>query len=91
MKRIRVFCGSSPSCRTEYGAAAEEMAAELARRNIALVHGGGSGSDGDSTLDGRSVPCGPGKKYKRAVAGRRGSESQPEKTLSILRMIASAH
>jgi predicted Rossmann-fold nucleotide-binding protein len=42
MKRICVFCGSSPGSRPEYGAAAEEMGAELARRNIGLVCGGGN-------------------------------------------------
>jgi uncharacterized protein (TIGR00730 family) len=42
MKRICVFCGSSPGSRPEYGAAAEEMAAELVRRNIGLVYGGGN-------------------------------------------------
>jgi len=42
MKRICVFCGSSPGRRPEYGAAAEEMAAELVRRNIGLVYGGGN-------------------------------------------------
>ncbi len=42
MRRICVFCGSSPGSRPEYGAAAEEMGAELARRNIGLVYGGGN-------------------------------------------------
>lgn len=42
MKRVCVFCGSSPGSRPEYGAAAEEMAAELVRRNISLVYGGGN-------------------------------------------------
>ncbi len=42
MKRICVFCGSSPGRRPEYRAAAEEMAAELVRRNIGLVYGGGN-------------------------------------------------
>jgi|ERR1700691_646957 uncharacterized protein (TIGR00730 family) len=42
MKRICVFCGSSQDSRPEYGAAAEEMAAELVRRNIGLVYGGGN-------------------------------------------------
>jgi uncharacterized protein (TIGR00730 family) len=42
MKRICVFCGSSPGSRPEYGAAAEKMAAELVRRNIGLVYGGGN-------------------------------------------------
>ena len=40
MKRICVFCGSSEGARPEYGAAAQEMAAELVRRNIGLVYGG---------------------------------------------------
>jgi uncharacterized protein (TIGR00730 family) len=42
MKRICVFCGSSPGRRPEYCAAAEELAAELVRRNIGLVYGGGN-------------------------------------------------
>ena len=40
MKRICVFCGSSPGSRPEYRAAAEEMAAELVQSNIGLVYGG---------------------------------------------------
>jgi uncharacterized protein (TIGR00730 family) len=42
MRRICVFCGSSPGSRPEYRAAAEEMGAELARRKIGLVYGGGN-------------------------------------------------
>jgi uncharacterized protein (TIGR00730 family) len=42
MKRICVFCGSSPGSCPEYRAAAEELGAELARRNIGLVYGGGN-------------------------------------------------
>jgi uncharacterized protein (TIGR00730 family) len=42
MRRICVFCGSSEGSRPEYRAAAEEMAAELVRRNIGLVYGGGN-------------------------------------------------
>src|ERR1035441_8029215 len=42
MRRICVFCGSSRGSRPEYAAAAEEMAAELVRRNIGLVYGGGN-------------------------------------------------
>jgi uncharacterized protein (TIGR00730 family) len=41
MKRICVFCGSSQGSRPEYRAAAEEMGAELVRRKIGLVFGGG--------------------------------------------------
>lgn len=54
MKRICVFCGSSQGSRPEYGAAAEEMAAELVRRNLGLVYGGGNvglmGIIGDAVL-----------------------------------------
>src|ERR1039458_6561890 len=42
MRRICVFCGSSQGSRPEYRAATEEMAEELARRNIGLVYGGGN-------------------------------------------------
>jgi len=42
MKRICVFCGSSQGSRPEYSAAAEELGAELVRRNIGLVYGGTS-------------------------------------------------
>jgi uncharacterized protein (TIGR00730 family) len=41
MRRICVFCGSSSGSRPEYGAAAEELGAELVRRTIGLVYGGG--------------------------------------------------
>src|ERR1700728_958035 len=54
MRRICVFCGSSAGSRPEYGAAAEEMAAELVRRKIGLVYGGGKvglmGSIADAVL-----------------------------------------
>ena len=42
MKRICVFCGSSPGSRPEYRAATEELGTELARLNIGLVYGGGN-------------------------------------------------
>ena len=42
MKRICVFCGSSAGSQPEYRACAEELGAELARREIGLVYGGGN-------------------------------------------------
>src|SRR5579871_2561416 len=42
MKRICVFCGSSPGRRPEYREAAVQMAKELARRGIGVVYGGGN-------------------------------------------------
>ena len=54
MKRICVFCGSSAGSRPEYRACAEQLGAELVRRNIALVYGGGNvglmGAIADSVL-----------------------------------------
>jgi uncharacterized protein (TIGR00730 family) len=41
MNRICVFCGSSSGGRLEYRVAAEELGAELVRRHIGLVYGGG--------------------------------------------------
>ncbi len=42
MKRICVFCGSSPGRRPEYREAAVQMAKELARRGLGVVYGGGN-------------------------------------------------
>ena len=41
MTRLCVFCGSSAGARPEYAAAARDLAAELARRHLGLVYGGG--------------------------------------------------
>jgi uncharacterized protein (TIGR00730 family) len=40
MKRICVFCGSSPGVRPEYVLAAKELGEMLARKKICLVYGG---------------------------------------------------
>jgi hypothetical protein len=54
MKRVCVFCGSSAGSRSEYRACAEELGAELTRRKIGLVFGGGNvglmGAIADSVL-----------------------------------------
>ena len=42
VKRVCVFCGSSPGARADYADAARALAAELARRRLGLVYGGGS-------------------------------------------------
>ena len=42
MKRICLFCGSSPGTRPAYAQAAAEFGRALATRGIALVYGGGS-------------------------------------------------
>ncbi len=41
LKRVCVFCGSSPGVRPGYAAAARAMGTLLAERGIALVYGGG--------------------------------------------------
>jgi uncharacterized protein (TIGR00730 family) len=41
LKRIGVFCGSSPGSRPEYLQAARELGGALAERGIELVYGGG--------------------------------------------------
>jgi uncharacterized protein (TIGR00730 family) len=42
MKRICVFCGSSPGARPEYVQAARQLGSVLADRNVGLVYGGAS-------------------------------------------------
>jgi uncharacterized protein (TIGR00730 family) len=41
MRRVCIFCGSSVGVRPAYAVAARAVAAELARRGIGLVYGGG--------------------------------------------------
>ncbi len=41
LKRVCVFCGSSPGSRPGYAAAAREMGTLLAERGIGVVYGGG--------------------------------------------------
>ncbi len=41
MKRICVFCGSSPGASPEYLYAAKQLGYTLVRKNIGLVYGGG--------------------------------------------------
>jgi uncharacterized protein (TIGR00730 family) len=42
MRRICVYCGSSPGRRPAYAAAARAMGTALARRGLGLVYGGGN-------------------------------------------------
>jgi len=42
LKRICVFCGSSPGARPEYALAARRLGQEMAKRGLGLVYGGGS-------------------------------------------------
>ncbi len=55
MRRICVFCGSSPGARPAYLDVAKSMGQLLARRGVGLVYGGGSvglmGAVADAALD----------------------------------------
>ncbi len=42
MKRVCVFCGSSPGSRVEYTQTAVELGLELCKRGLGLVYGGGN-------------------------------------------------
>ncbi len=54
MKRVLVFCGSSPGARPEYAAAAAQLGRLLAERGLELVYGAASvgvmGAIADATL-----------------------------------------
>jgi uncharacterized protein (TIGR00730 family) len=41
LQRVCIFCGSSTGVRAEYRAAAEDVAIQLAKRNVGIVFGGG--------------------------------------------------
>lgn len=41
LRRVCIFCGSSTGARPEYRSAAEEIAFQLAKRNVGIVFGGG--------------------------------------------------
>ena len=41
LRRVCIFCGSSTGVRPEYRAAAEEIAIQLAKRDVSIVFGGG--------------------------------------------------
>lgn len=88
MKRICVFCGSSPGVRPEYARAAREMGREMAERGIGLVYGGGHvglmGIIADAVMEhgGQAVGVIPEGLMRREV-GHRG--------LTELHVVASMH
>jgi uncharacterized protein (TIGR00730 family) len=62
MRRLCVFCGSSPGARPAYGEAAEELGRLLVEQGIGLVYGGGAvglmGRLGDAVLAAGGEPIG---------------------------------
>ena len=55
LRSVCVFCGSSQGARPEYVAAARQMGAALAQRNLTLIYGGGNtglmGAVADASLE----------------------------------------
>ena len=88
MRRVCVFCGSSPGARPAYAEAAEELAGLLAGEGIGLVYGGGGvglmGRLADAMLAGGGEAIGviPSALVAREI-GHTG--------LSELRVVGSMH
>jgi uncharacterized protein (TIGR00730 family) len=88
VKRVCVFCGSAEGARGEYTAAARALAAELARRGLGLVYGGGGtgmmGALADAMLaaGGEAIGVIPGPLATRELAHTR---------LTELRVVGSMH
>jgi uncharacterized protein (TIGR00730 family) len=88
MKRICVFCGSSTGARPAYADAARLLAAELARRKLGLVYGGGAvglmGVLADAALaeGGEVIGVIPAPLASREIA---------HKGVTDLRVVASMH
>lgn len=88
MRRICVFCGSSPGSRPEYLAAAKSLGSLLAAEGIGLVYGGASvglmGAVADAALaaGGEVIGVIPQHLVSKEVA---------HQTLQDLRVVASMH
>jgi len=80
MKRVCVFCGSSPGVRPEYMEMAKALGTTLAKRRLGLVYGGASvglmGAVADAALaaNGEVVGIIPKALDKREIAHRRLTE-----------------
>jgi uncharacterized protein (TIGR00730 family) len=87
LRRVCVFCGASPGRDPRYAAAAAAVGAELARRGIELVYGGGRlglmGILADATLaaGGRVIGVIPSGLVDRELAHRGVTELQIVATL----------
>ncbi len=88
MNRICVFCGSSVGARPAYADAARTLAAELVRRRIGLVYGGGAvglmGTVADATLAGGGEVIG-------VIPGALASREIAHAGLTELRVVGSMH
>jgi uncharacterized protein (TIGR00730 family) len=74
MKRILVFCGSSPGRLPDYAAAAAVLGAEIAQRGLATVYGGatvglmGAVADGALAAGGEVIGVIPRRLVEREIA-----------------------
>lgn len=79
LRSVAVFCGSSPGHRPVYTEAAQALGAELGRRGIALVYGGGDrglmGAVARAAVAAGSAVTGV---TVGEVASREGAEATPE-------------
>lgn len=88
MRRICVFCGSSPGARDEYARAARSLGAALVRRGLGLVYGGakvglmGVLADGVLAAGGEVIGVIPNRLMTRELA---------HPGLHELRVVASMH
>jgi hypothetical protein len=87
MQRMCVFCGANSGNSSRYVEAAHELGAELARRGIELVYGGGNiglmGAVADGTLasGGRVIGVIPRALVERELAHRGASEMHVVETM----------
>ena len=74
IKRVLVFCGSSPGARAEYAAAADGLGRLLAERGLGLVYGGasvglmGAVADGAVAAGGEVIGVIPRQLVEREIA-----------------------
>src|SRR4029453_5719327 len=88
MERICVFCGSSAGTRPAYVQAARQLAAELVRRKLGLVYGGGQvglmGTLADAALS-------QGGQVIGVIPGPLASKELAHPRLTEMRVVASMH
>ena len=88
MKRVCVFCGSAEGRRPAYAEAARALAAELCRRKLGLVYGGGSvglmGVLADALLDAGGEVIG-------VIPGPLATPELAHTGLTELRVVGSMH
>jgi uncharacterized protein (TIGR00730 family) len=88
VRRLCVFCGSAQGRRGAYGEAARALAAELCRRQLGLVYGGGS--VGLMGILAEAVLAGGGEVIG-VIPGPLATPELAHPTLTELRVVGSMH